>query len=915
MKRFLSMLLLGGAIATLPFAADAKKISADEALGRIGSSRNVPAKVKGAAAMQLRHSVKAARSAEEAVYVFAKGNAGYVVTPADDEFPAVLGYSDSGTFDADNLPPALEYWLGEYAAQIEYARENGYQSSGEESDAASEMTPIEPMLTCNWNQSEPFNNYCPTTTATGTKLSVTGCVATALAQVMYYHKWPAKGTGSKTWTYTRDEGTKNTLSMDFSEVTFDWDNMLDKYTTGNYTDEQADAVAKLMQACGIAVEATYKVSSTSANTVKDVVALCEYFGYSKNIHYYYRDYIRSSSEWENLVYDGLKNGSPVIYSGQSASGGHSFVCDGYAGDRYFHINWGWAGTSDGYFILNLLNPSDQGIGGTGAGYNESQLIICDIKPAKEGDPSDYVQTPHFLGTGDFTFGTYVNPTSGAKTENVFFYMKDGVCSGNYNRSPYPIDIYAGVLIYDLDGKLLHEVYNGLKNYTYNYGYGNCSRPIPNLPEGEYLVYPGYKPKGYDEPIKTPVPNGYSDHLILKVDASGNKTYSSPVPDKGDYPQMLASSFIYGGKVYKGEAHNFTMTFANLSDQKDYYGNIYLVVENEAGETVEKIAYRQNVPYGASMNLVAAIEFNLEPGKYNVRFENHIGDELIGNYPLVISEGSANNFTEQDLRFVTLVFNTAEPGKSIVTKLTLKNVTDNPIPAPKLGRYFFQSGGTSSINGWSTTGTKAIPAGSTMSYTHTSAVLMPAVGDETRAPIQPGEYYMYYSWYKPAKDAEGNYETTPGTSKVRITPYIYFTIAYPIESITLDKDSHEMNIGQQTSLVHTILPAEAHATSKVNWHTSDAAIAEVDENGVITAKAEGEAKIFAVAPDGKFATARVKVNTPTSVEEMLAGNVEIIAVYTLDGTQLLANPTADAVKALDKGIYMVKTVRGTVKYVK
>lgn len=440
MKGLNHSLLLLGLAGLLTVPASAKTVSPDEALGRVQTATEVSGKLKAARSqMRLAEQVRVDATAQPSVYVFApeRGN-GYIVTPADDAFPAVLGYSENGSFDPNDNNPGLRWLLDTYARNINAIVSGDVpDETGDVADAtpaySESWTAIEPLVKSKWNQTAPYNNLVPTITATGTTHAYSGCVPTALSQIMYYHKYPAVGTGTHSYTYTRTDGSTNTLSIDFSEYPFEWDKMLDTYTTGNYTDEQAEAVAKLMYACGVAVEASYENGGTGAQTIKDITALTEYFGYSKSMRFTYRDYTASEREFEEIVYNSLAQKLPVIYSGASDSGGHSFICDGYDKDGYFHINWGWAGSSDGYFLLFMLNPSDQGAGGSGAGYNDRQLVITGIRPAVEGETAK-LQDPYLYYKGDFTFGTYEKPGKTTK-ENCFNVVNNGECQGFYNVGP------------------------------------------------------------------------------------------------------------------------------------------------------------------------------------------------------------------------------------------------------------------------------------------------------------------------------------------------------------------------------------------------------------------------------------------------------------------------------------------------
>lgn len=902
MKRILPLLVMGCAFSFATGNLEAKKISPQEALQRISASQETPKRLKsGVSRLVLGHTVMTESTDEEAVYVFNRYNSkGYLVVSADDEFPAVLGYSDSGSFDSETMPPALKWWLSEYAREIESFRSvEGDMSLQTESASSMEKTPIEPLIKSQWNQDAPYNNLCPPVKNGAAELSATGCVATAMAQIMYYHKWPETGKGSYSYEYTMTDKTKNNLSLDFSQVRFDWGNMLDRYDEGSYNDEQAKAVAELMYACGVSVEASY-AKSTSANTVKDVVALCEYFGYSKEMRYLYREYTRSSIEWENVIYESLSKKSPVIYSGASDAGGHSFICDGYSGDGYYHFNWGWAGSSDGYFLLHLLNPSDQGIGGSGAGYNDRQLIIYNIHPAKEGETADY--EPGYMGyKGDFSFGTYVKSSDGSTKDNCFHVNDHGTCTGFYNKSPYNIQLRYGLLAYDKDGNEFELFLSTDKDYKYNYGSGwftiGSSTLQNTLTEGDYTIYPGYRLLSEEKPRKMKHTNGYRDHLIMRYAGDGTFEIIDPKPEKDYYPQLVVSSFNYQGNVYQNSAHNFSMTFGNLSVEKDYYGDILMIVEDENGEKVESINLVQDIPANRTMSLSAAISFDLVPGSYKVRFESPAGTRFLGDYSLIISKGSPEVINEE-IQFVSMSPVTFEPYTNCEKiTLTMRNAGKRNLPAPKYYLYIYNLDG-SFVKGWSYTFKNVFGKGKTTNYGFSNVKLQ----------LDPGEYYIRYQWDKPS-------ETGSETTKVKVTPKIFISVGYPVENVSFENDIVEVGVGSSLDLKAIVEPEKAAETNTLKWTSEDPSIVEVDSNGKVNALKDGETKVFAFAPNGCYAMCKVKVGNKTAVNDILSSGAEIIAVYNIEGMLILDKPAVEEMNNLAKGIYIVKTNEGTFKVVK
>lgn len=289
-----------------------------------------------------------------ACYVFNIGdNDGYIIASADDCAPAILGYSDTGSVDVESMPGNMRVWLEEYARQIRFVSNRSLSVSHVPVKSPSQPA-IAPMLTCRWKQNAPFNNYCPTDSLG--RRCVTGCVATAMAQVMYYHRYHSV-------THTTHEipayVTETGVSVDAVPAGsfIDWDNLVDSYyASSEPTEQQQDAVANLMRYCGAAVQMNYTYSESAAYSTNAATALVAYFNYSSKTKRLSRDDSGlSDEEWENLIYHELSQSRPVLYCGATASyEAHEFVVDGYDGEGFFHMNWGW-GSPGGYYRLTAVD--------------------------------------------------------------------------------------------------------------------------------------------------------------------------------------------------------------------------------------------------------------------------------------------------------------------------------------------------------------------------------------------------------------------------------------------------------------------------------------------------------------------------------------------------------------------------------
>lgn len=308
------------------------------------------------------------------LYIFSTEES-FVIMAADDCVKPILGYSLTGKFVAEDMPENLAWWLQGYNNEIQYAIDNQAKATSEvatvwkdlsegKPDRAKSEIVVPALIQTRWKQREPFNNLCPTGTATG-------CVATAMAQLMNYHEWP-KPYGIGTHSYTHS--TYGLQSADFYQVAYDWDNMEDYYGNG-YTSTQAEAVATLLYHCGVSVNMDYGTSGSSALSFDIPHALINYFNYSKTTEYRRRYPDDSTAYWIADIKAELDARRPMEYNGQGNKGGHSFICDGYRTDDYFHFNWGWANNDDGFFTIDNLNP-------TGYTFNNEQAAVFGIKPAE-----------------------------------------------------------------------------------------------------------------------------------------------------------------------------------------------------------------------------------------------------------------------------------------------------------------------------------------------------------------------------------------------------------------------------------------------------------------------------------------------------------------------------------------------------
>ena len=317
-------------------------------------------------------------SADPAFYLFDNASGpGFVIVSGDDRARTILGYSFDSELDPNDLPPHFIGWMKEIENEIEYIRANsaGVQVKSD-IDVGSKLLKLE---TAKWNQGAPYNLLCPLDVK-DSKRSVVGCVATATAIVMRYHKWPDTAVGT-TPAYTVES---TGLSVPANTLgTYDWDKMPLTFPKTGYSSEHANEVAKLMLDCGTMIKMSYSSSASSASTSSVPAALQQYMKYDKSSGIYQKG-VYSLQQWHKLLENQLNNYGPVIYAAQNDFGGHCFVLDGYTSKNYYSVNWGWGGSANGWFALDGMNPDDPGIGGSPGSYTQNQYAVFNVKKDEGG---------------------------------------------------------------------------------------------------------------------------------------------------------------------------------------------------------------------------------------------------------------------------------------------------------------------------------------------------------------------------------------------------------------------------------------------------------------------------------------------------------------------------------------------------
>lgn len=344
------------------------------------------------------------------VFVPAEGE-GFVIVAADDCVRPVLAYSATGQFPVDDMPAHVAAWLAGYQREIAEYVKNGAEPSAAvqalwQQPKSGGLVPVEPLMTTTWNQAPLYNSMCPYSYS-DTAHAVTGCVATAQAQVMKYWNHPAVGHGSH--SYVDDTFGPQAVTFD---TAYRWAQMPDALTWES-SSEEVNAVAQLMYHVGVAVEMGYGVGSSGAQVISYADygynlpsterSLREHFGYNPMLYGKLKA-IYTDEAWDAKLRNEIVRRRPVIYTGFDEAGGHAFVLDGYDSIGMFHVNWGWGGAYDGYYTIDSLSPGAGGIGGNATyTFNRNNSAIFGVMPC---DITDSLAHVNFV-SADSTMGTVV----------------------------------------------------------------------------------------------------------------------------------------------------------------------------------------------------------------------------------------------------------------------------------------------------------------------------------------------------------------------------------------------------------------------------------------------------------------------------------------------------------------------------
>lgn len=561
-------------------------------------------------------------------YVFNSGNTGFIIVAGDDASLPILGYSTESNFNPDKIPQSVSKWLEGYKEQIRFISEIKIEAdesiktewnrilSGQ-TYLKSAQNSVAPLIQTKWDQSPFFNDQCPVDYGYNER-TVTGCPATAMAQIMKFWKYPQKGFGFH--SYKHDE--YGTLSANFSSTFYDWDKM------PNVLNEANESIATLMYHCGVSVEMSYNVASEGGSGSYVIIdktsqypkektveyALKTYFGYASTLKGFEReDY--TDSQWTSLLKTELDEGRPIQYAG-FGQGGHTFVCDGYDNNSFFHMNWGWGGLYDGYFNLNALNP---GTGGAGAGagkFNSGQQALIGIKPPDASQSYDMkIYKDVVSSKSTITYGEEFTISTDILNDGKNAFTGD-FCAAAFDENNAFIDFI--------------ETKSDLSlapNFHYNGGISFTNTGLLSLLPGTYKVYIFYRPTG-------------GNWIGLKsdwLDLFTNDYTTIKVTNANDFQLYAPIVTTPNTNIYRGQALSVWVDVANFFNEK-FTGTVDVSLYTLEGDPVKTIEMKTGLSLDANSHYSNGLNFttnnlNVEPGTYLLAVMHQwdgYGPELTGS---------------------------------------------------------------------------------------------------------------------------------------------------------------------------------------------------------------------------------------------------------------------------------------------
>lgn len=666
-------LLSGNIFAKKVDVAEAKKVAINF-IQQLDQLSKKSARIELVYTCQAKPSPFAMEKTEETAYYYIfnfTDSDGFIIISADDAAVPVLGYSTEKNFRQENQADAFMKWMDKYKREIQEIiskqMEPGLEietqwnrlKSGFPLQTDKNVQVVNPLLTTTWDQMQYYHDLCPYDNDYNENVA-TGCVATAMAQIMKFHNYPQNGAGYHTYNHSK----YGSLSANFGAQTYNWSSMPNNVTSTN------NAVATLMYHVGVSLDMNYGPADEGGSSTNslDVVAnaLKEYFSYNSSTQFVMRESY-SDGNWISLLKNELTNSRPIEYAGIGQGGGHAFVCDGFDANDYFHFNWGWSGYYDGYFHIDQLNP---GTGGTGAGasnYNQYQQIVYGIQPESTGGGGG---TPPGEGS---PLSLYSSITISPNPVPFFGAFSVTVAVANASGASYTGDLTAAIFNADGANVGLVETFTNQTfqdNYYYNVEFTTDGLPVT---PGVYTLSLYSRRSGEEWAA---VKNGsYNNNVSFTISGPENSI------------QMYSTVTLNPNPIVQGQALSVSANLANFGSF--YTGTVSADLYTSQGEYVEVIEelsaeFQGNYWYTTTFE---SSNIDVEPGTYIIAFWEKAsgGDwQLIGSTnenpnPItvkVVAPGlQADAYENNDTEAYAFSFNASNGGSLPTTGSNLHVGTD------------------------------------------------------------------------------------------------------------------------------------------------------------------------------------------------------------------------------------------------
>jgi len=790
-----------------------------------------------------------ASNLSDAFYVFSnEQNRSFVIVSAYEQMDSVLAYSENTPFDYANLSPEAKAWIHGYveeAKQYEGLKQFQIIGTAKKNSTMSSLD-IAPLILSQWDQDSPFNSNCPKIDG---KNALTGCVSTAMSQVMNYYKYPNKGNGSINYT---SESEKIPVSFDFESNPFDWSNMLNSYN-GVFTQAQSNAVSMLMAATGASVQMDYNISSSGAYFHNERMSLINYFGYDNDMIIVDKDKINANN-WNKLILHELSAGRPVLYSGDTFGNdkeGHAFILDGYKADGnekpFFHVNWGWGGYGDGYFKMTELKE-----------YNKNNQMILYAQP--ENDEYDY---DCFIQSSTIICSPLSINTE--KTQNISITL-----SSVENPS---LRNFSGQLCFYLENSngqriLIHSAHKSfLSGCTYNVS--------------EVVTIPSSLELGkYNLRVFAQIDGGTKECEVFM----GNEpelTISNEVFDF--YPDVQITEMSLNSSATYDRNVNIVVSKIMNYSETPFQGKISLAVTDILGNIISVFGNAN------SINSLSHFSYLI----YNQYLTGIIPDDLIdGHYYLcaVAQQEGYTNWTKikgYELSGGYII----SQGADMYIDMWIKNgkIQYDCLASTDMASYnYFLSGASGSltfVNGSASqsfyienTGDTPIRLIScimkkpgtyeTITKITNKAILgeLPAHSKKTLK-YSTGQTSIYGSYSFPVYEWHYIYNGYEFIYCTDTNDPAYVNYFQPVLKLGLSENATTLSVGDNYQLVVDVYPSVA--TNKIiNWRSNDIRVATVDQTGNITAVGAGTACIIATTTDGSNLTKECIITVSSDIKETI-----------------------------------------------